>query len=395
MQNTIRNRSKSKSKSKSKSINNKSININLDRQFSQNNSILPIELSDYIKSVYSKYKYIDYSVLDDLKSSFLKANDKFAAKFPLQIFHISNKGVILKTDKINAGQTKNNILLFKKTLDYAKKNNLPIPTTTMYLWVSDSHPYYLNNMDKKFPIMTYCTPSNMDYILFPDETFTCLYNFSTTNNCDFDYVKKMILDNIVSEKDKIDKIYFKGLPTTKHKGKLREDLEKISKDEESKLIVNLDSAKNYEPVYTWSRYKYLLNLPGLYPWSNRLKYLFLTKSLVINVDVSTIGKDYIDGPYMTLTNLLIKPNIDYINIESSFNNKIRTDMHPTKKDLDIQFKENRRVYNQIIKKTDKISPQKYREIVESGFKKINSINNETIYLYVYNLILANAKLIKA
>ena len=241
--------------------------------------------------------------------------------------------------------------------------------------------------------MTYCSPANMDYILFPDDSFACLQiNQKYRGECkDFDYVKKLIIKNTTLKK--IDKIYFKGTTTTDRQSRLREDLEKISMKDD-KVIIKLDAWQSYEPLYAWGKYKWLLNFPGRYPWSNRLKYLFLMKSGVINVDLRTIGGDYVDEPYMTFINLIVKPDIDYINIHSTYNNKIRPGRHPEQKDLDIQYVENKRVYNEIIKRTESITPTDYNKMIKSSFDKANTINNDLVSFYIYNLILANAKLIK-
>jgi hypothetical protein len=383
---------RAKSRSRSKTNKQKTANVTSNTLLTN----IRNDLVTYINKVYSKYHTVDYKVLDNLREIFIKSNLRISntieGQYPLQIFHISEDGIIYDTEK-KVNRMEMNYTLFKNALSYAKKHKLPIPTTTIYLWVSDTHPYFLPDADKKFPIMTYCSPANMDYILFPDDSFACLQiNQKYRGECkDFDYVKKLIIKNTTLKK--IDKIYFKGTTTTDRQSRLREDLEKIAMTD-NRVIIKLDAWQSYEPLYAWSKYKWLLNFPGRYPWSNRLKYLFLMKSGVINVDLRTIGGDYVDEPYMTFINLIVKPDIDYINIHSTYNNKIRPGRHPEQKDLDIQYAENKRVYNEIIKRTESITPTDYNKMIKSSFDKANIINNDLISFYIYNLILANAKLIK-
>jgi hypothetical protein len=397
----LRSKSRSKTRSKSNKANKSNLYITAGKVSSRHKSkisdtILRDDLATYINKVYSKYHNADYKVLDNLREIFKKSTFRIAntleGQYPLQIFHINENGVTYDTEK-KIDRMEMNYTLFKNAITYAKKHKLPIPTTTMYLWVSDTHPYYLPDIDKKFPIMSYCSPANMDYILFPDESFACLQiNQKYKGECkDFDFVKNLIIENHAPKK--IDKVYFKGVPTTDRQSRLREDLEKIA-TKDDKVIIKLDAWESYEPLYIWSKYKWLLNLPGRYPWSNRFRWLFLMKSGVINIDLRTIGGDYVDEPYMSFINLIVKPDIDYINIHSNYNNKIRPGRHPEQKDLDIQYAENKRVYNEIIKRTESITPTDYNKMVKSGFDKVNAINNDLISLYIYNLILANAKLIK-
>ena len=422
---------------------------------------LPFGLGEYATRVYSKYDAPpDYKVLDELRANFIKGTasmgDGPEGKYPLQIFHINPEGVTYESEK-KSDRNEMNFTLFKDAYQWAKQNNMPIPTITMYLWVSDTHPYYLTDIDKKFPIMSYCSPANMDYILFPDESFACLQvSQKYKGECkNFDQVKALILEHI--PKTKIDQIYFKGVPTTDRQSRLREDLEKIaavlpskpdtprprqtptrspskaktprkspmvlsSKPAKSptkspskspakikspeligavggsqmakpRMLIKLDAWSVYEPLYEWSKYKWLLNLPGRYPWSNRFRWLFLMKSGVINVDVQTVGRGYTDYAYMSFINLIVKPGIDFINIDTVYNNKIRPGAHPSQADLDAQYNENTRVYQAILDQTAAMPEAKYNEMVESGFNKVNTLTSALVSQYIYSLMVENAKLI--
>jgi hypothetical protein len=78
--------------------------------------------------------------------------------------------------------------------------------------------------------------------------------------------KKMTFEDKCTNVLKKDILYFKGGPTSKNKTKIREKLELLSDN-----IVVVDLKKdNYRPYYEICNYKYVLDLPGNYPWSVRL-----------------------------------------------------------------------------------------------------------------------------
>jgi hypothetical protein len=364
---------------------------------------LPQALHDYIEQVYKKYKApADLTVLDELKAAFQRANSKFklsadsSGHYPLHTLHFGPSGVTHHTENHpNRSRQTYNVFILNKVLEYAKLHKLPIPTTTLHIWVSDAHPYYVDKMYDKFPIITYCAPSNMPYIMFPEITFSCLgLANSWKDSCnDFDTLKAQIVAHHVPKK--VNQVFFKGLATTATQGRLREDLERISAADKTKFLSVTLGAEGaaYEPLYNWCKYKWLLNLPGAYPWSNRFKFLFLMKSVVVNVDVSTVGRGYTDGPYMTVANLFVTPSVDYINIESSFDNKIRPGARPTQADIDAQFAENSRVHREIVRRTSEMTDTQYKKMSESGFKKMSAVTNDVIYLYVYHILVAHSRLI--
>jgi hypothetical protein len=365
---------------------------------------LPPALHDYIEQVYKKYKApADMSVLDELRGAFQRANSKFkpsadgSGAYPLHTLHFGPGGITHQHVESNLNGTRQvfNVFILNKTLEYARRHGLPIPTTTIHIWVSDSHPYYVDKIYERFPIMTYCNPSNMSYIMFPEITFSCLSLANAwKGECrDFNALKEIIIAHHTDKK--INKVFFKGTATTKTQGRLREDLAVISAADKTKFLsVALDGdGDSYEPLYNWCKYKWLLNLPGHYPWSNRFKFLFLMKSVVVNVDVSTVGRGYTDGPYMTIANLFVTPDVDYINIESAFDNKIRPGANPSAADIAAQFAENSRVHQEIVRRTSAMTAAQYKKMSESGFKKMSAITNDVIYLYVYHLLVAHSRLI--
>ena len=172
---------------------------------------------------------------------------------------------------------------------------------------------FRGEIDIKFPFWVLAAPRNSNFIIFPETSIQCLdINKKYGSNCNnWDQVSKICKSKIVPFNKKLNNVYFKGTNTTKNNSNIREYL---NINAPKNIIVNIDAWNNYETPCSWSKYKFLLNLPGNYTWSNRLKYLFLLKSLVINVETYIVGDSFKDEPYISFIDLLIDKN-DYIPIE--------------------------------------------------------------------------------
>lgn len=57
--------------------------------------------------------------------------------------------------------------MIENTLKYMKKNNKTINNTSLYIWISDRFPWYIENLSKSFPIYVFAKPKK-----------NRLYNFS-------------------------------------------------------------------------------------------------------------------------------------------------------------------------------------------------------------------------
>jgi hypothetical protein len=281
--------------------------------------------------------------------------------------------------------------LIKKSIKYSIKKNRIIPNTILFIWISDRYPWD-KDIDKKIPIYLYAKPKDKSFLIFPDNTFNCMTLDKKYNGkCyDFDIIKKKIIKhNIIDFKDKPNIMYFKGTPTTKNTIKLREVLEILSKKTDW-LKIQLDAWTNYEKIYEMSNYKYLLNLPGHYPWSNRFKYLFLMKSLVININVimQEYNSDQYEEKWISFIDYIVKPNEDYVNIDahyywSSEKNNI-VEKNNTNETMKI-FNELKKIINQNNNITN--------SYITSGYNKVSKLSNKHIYNYIYECIVQNAKLV--
>jgi hypothetical protein len=291
-----------------------------------------------------------------------------------------------------------NFNLINKTISYCIKNKLNIPNTTLYIWISDRFPWYGDKYNN-IPIFLYAKPKNIDYPIFPDNTFECLtFDKKYSSNCfDWDKTKKLFIQYNEKIKNKKNVIYFKGTDTTRNNHKLRGKLENYSKKNKN-FIILLDAWTKYEPIYNFSNYQFLLNLPGHYPWSNRLKYLFLTQSIVININVKTIsyGKDnYIDEEYQSFIDQVITKK-DYIDILLVYYKYKGDDPILIEKNNEKNEKEFNKVINKInfVFNDYKNNKNKYDKIIQNTYNKVINLTNERIYSYIYKGILENSKIIK-
>jgi hypothetical protein len=109
--------------------------------------------------------------------------------------------------------------------------------------------------------------------------------------------------------------------------------------------------------------------------------LFLTQSLVINVDVRQNFKDvdYFNSTWINFFDIIFEPNIDYVNLEYYWNetNQDYNDYQFIKlvKNLELTYK----YYDS--------NPEESSRMAKSGFEKVLNITDdlisESIYLLVY------------
>jgi hypothetical protein len=279
--------------------------------------------------------------------------------------------------------------LINKTLKYMKKRNIDVPNTTLYIWISDAIPWY-KEIDTYFPIYTFAKPKNTNYIIFPDCSFNCItleqkYNGTCYN---WNQIKKILVDkcNYSLEKDKINSMYFKGTPTTKRHSKIRENLEEYSKKNKW-LDIKLDAWQNYVSMDNFCKYKYLLNIPGHYPWSNRFKYLFLMKSLIINIDISTVGTN--EDSWITFIDFIVKPNKHYINLKMDYHYSDRKDKEKQEQNKQLNYLGSVKIVDEL-KKIYNEDITKYNDMIVTGYNRVSKLKNKHLYKYIYHCIVQNS-----
>jgi hypothetical protein len=253
-------------------------------------------------------------------------------------------------------RSENILKLFRLALNKINKNNNKLRNFVCYFTINDY------TISKKLPIFAFAKPINSVGILIPDWTFITLDNNVITSN--WDDTKNAINNSKIKEKDNV--IFFQGANTSKiirsvreYKSDIRENIKLLSVNND-KFIVKIDEPPT--PVTDWVKYKYLLDLPGAYPWSVRLKELLLMKSMVIKVDI--------DKPWVNFYSPLLKPNVDYIQI------KYNNEDEPKKLAND--------VYRKILQnyKYMEQHPNKMKNVINSGYKNMNKLTMNGIIDYM-------------
>ncbi len=337
-------------------------------------------LKSQIKNQINEYEYND-EIINKLYSEFKKSD---RLKECGSIIKISNNKIIIEymcTKEIN--RTNSIIRLIEKSIEYIKKRKMNYPDTKLFLFVSDVYAYF----DQDLPLFILAKPKNKKGILIPDNTFESHPNVQRKNE-DWETVKEKCNKHIVPFNKKKDVLFFIGGNTDINRQNIRSNLKKLSEGESvngitvnsNKLPLQIEFQHNKD-LSEFSEFKYLLNLPGNQPWSYRFKYLFLAKSLVINVDVRQRFEDseYVNDTWINFFDTIFEPNLDYINLVYQwFSNNEEFNNYQFKKlinNLELTYE----FYNK--------NQSQYESMAKSGFDKVNMITedliNECIFLLVH------------
>lgn len=127
------------------------------------------------------------------------------------------------------------------------------------------------------PIFTFCKKEQDANILFPDFSF---YSFLESLVPNIDQVRVTVARKHCDWEEKTNKIFFAGSGSNP----VRHSLARLKRDFLDIRVSDwMKSRASYVPMEDHNRWRYLLNLPGK-TYSPRLKYLFLTNSIVIQGD---------------------------------------------------------------------------------------------------------------
>ena len=365
-------------------------------------------LNKNTNNIYNKFDRVELKVLDELYNYYNsdinddKRKQKEKRFYPLVKYIINNNTLDLEVLIGGTKYNKDNFDIFiddriehfynmiRRSIKYALKKGLEVPNTILYIWISDRYPWY-SDYDNRFPIYVASKPTNSNYLLIPDNTFECLtmsekYRGMCSN---WKHVKKIIIDECGKTKfnNKINKIYFKGTSTTKKNSQIREKLE-IYSNNNKWLDVKLDAWKSFTSIENFCKYKFLLNLPGHFPWSNRFKYLFLMNSVVINVDVNSYSLEgkFNELAWQTVINYIVEPNKHYINIEMNY--------YFSKENVEEMNRLNKIEFDKVVNQLDAIYKYKdnvLNDIVTNGYNRVSKLKQKHIHMYIYNCIIQNSK----
>lgn len=296
----------------------------------------------------------DLDSVDFTKENFaqlerLCENEKFCNSLVKVV--ITKNGV--RTENVARGDVRKQVIV-----DHIKEVSkcYPLPETVMYIYASDTHLYEL----PRLPVFILAKPENQSGILFPDNTFA---------TWDADVAR--ISGYAASLTSKKPYLYFHGANTGATKHGLRGFLAKQAPPFKVELTKPI-------PMEMFADYKYLLNLPGHQPWSSRLKYLFLTGSLVVNVnlrqhyganDVNERWNAFFDGAFV--------PGKDYIDLTYDWHDGNNTPDASIVPQLE-------NVYNYFEKVP--LADRDFARIVKNGNDKARSITQGVVYASIAHLI---------
>lgn len=282
-----------------------------------------------------------------------------------------NKLIILHDTNKNEQNRKKAILkLIEDSIEYHKTKGINFPNVIFYLYVTDTYAYQFQEL----PFFIMAKPANKTGLLIPDNTF-----YYHEVNRERSSWEEIVNECGESNYEKEDVLFFAGSNTDAGRQNIRSGLHNLeikkSVDFPLKILLSQPKLKLCE----FGKYKYLLNLPGNQPWSYRFKYLFLTKSLVINVNVIQKYEEHLDWNkgWINFFDIIFKKNVDYVNIDYYW------------KEYDENF--NKEQFEKLIDELSNVyhyyneNDNEYNKMVKSGNKRASFITKNLINESIYEL----------
>lgn len=271
------------------------------------------------------------------------------------------------------------IKIVNMALEYGK-----VDDTKIYLHVADDFIFRFSEL----PFFIIAKPLNKKGILMVDNTFVDTQpevktNVDKSKMESWDETNDMIIKKCNNIK-KENKIFFIGqnIALKKTDFNIREYFSKIKKTYPLDVRVS-----GYMHMSEFCKFKYLLNLPGMSPWSFRFKFLFLMKSFIINIALYrnySKKSDKYDDKWINIFDRLFIPNEDYIELKYYYDREI--DQNENLKKLENEIKDIYLKYE----KDDEL----YNKIVNNGYEKGKLITTENIKKVAHYIISNYAKKVK-
>ena len=272
--------------------------------------------------------------------------------------------------------------------------------TAIFIWCSDRHIWEVPDIDKKIPICLYACPRDKKYIVIPDGTFLIQ---STTRRyaskgLNWEEQKKLFTYDIKTKK----KMFFRGADTTRYIHNIRGYIYDRLKTEpdlkfKNDVLYEFLTAQNYESVAAFKKYKFMLNLPGNYPWSTRLKYLYLGRQFIINIRVFTYLDDgSVEDHYHSFVDYIIPQdtyciNIDmkyyYVNLKNELDELKKKHIALNNAECDRVYKMIKNIYYKYQNKEPSMDKQ-----VQHAYKLVNDLSTVDIYTYYLQIAMRNQSL---
>ena len=242
-------------------------------------------LNDYIINQCNK-DIEEYTIdLDNMLKKYINFTSTKYKQLFLFIVYKNKKiyTVLSKEDSKKFSRKKIIIEVITRNIKILEKQFGSLPNFFIPFYLSDSHFY----SDNSLPFFVEAKPKNKKGILYPDRNYYTI--FVENDSITYDEFKKNVKIKSIDIDKKEDIIYFCGANTGAYKHNIRMKLKNIV-DEKSDKKYHIHIEDTYVPMYDFCKYKYLLNLPGLQPWSYRMTKILLMDSLIFDV---TIMQTYI------------------------------------------------------------------------------------------------------
>ena len=287
----------------------------------------------------------------------------------------NNKATIMHYPKAYQRRGEGMIKIINMALQYGKIND-----SILYLHVADEYIYRFQDL----PFFIIAKPIDKKGLLFVDETFVDIEPESKTaidKNHMIDWEENVeFVKNKCNNITKENKIYFIGqnIALKKTNFNMRKWL---SENTASPFEVLLNDKHGYVPNSDFCKYKYLLNLPGMSPWSFRLKTLFLMKSFIINIALRRKYGDSYDDKWINIFDRLFESGKDYIELDY---------LYSEKEDNNNKLIKLQKTIKELYDKYEK-DKSKYDEIVNNGFEKGKLINMDNIKKVTHNILTTYSK----
>ena len=286
------------------------------------------------------------------------------------------------------------VIEFVKMLEdlsfWCNKHNLPLPETRFIIYVADT--YAWEETARDFPWMIMAKPINKPGILIPDNSFLVHSNSGSykipTKPMTWAWDKMIKRAKYLKPVKKENTMFFKGGNTGTYKFATRLQMSKYTWD----IPIKIDISGSKQSLFEWNKYRILLNLPGNQPWSYRLKYLFLLKSPVVNVDVvlrydtDLKNTDYNDR-WIQFFDPMFVPGEDYLQVTQTY-----YDNTELKNYGKLKMQSYNQLYDDINNAYTLLNsdPEYSSGMADSAYEKISQLSSSRIMQYMYKTICSYA-----
>jgi hypothetical protein len=298
------------------------------------------------------------------KQNDLLENKNLSSFISLYKIQIKDNKIIYDKKKIYnydwQKRKKNVIIILQKMLDKYKVKDTVLIMNHFdgYFWKAD------------IPVFNFIVPIGCQGLIFPNFD---IFDFKIEDKeYNFDEMKNIIQKYPIKKIE--NDIFFKGGMSSKKKSKIRE----IIQYEKHPLNIKLEKP---EFIGNFKKHKYLLDLPGMKPWSVRLKYLFVMNSPVFRVSFYNSKNGTINdgekGYFQQSFEYLFKENRDYVHLIYDFDYDKETTQYIYKKIVsDIKQKYIFYENNQ----------NEYKKMVSNMKKASKKLNLDEMLKYLYTLV---------